>query len=268
MKKYQFSITLVLFFLGVNLSACKNETEPITDNNNNNTTTVDTVFCATDASYKFGEYIIVNNCWGKGTITSFTQCSYVKQTDAETNMGFNWSWPSNVNNNVKAYPEIVFGHKPWNTTSTTPLLPVQVTTTKSIIASFTSITTTFGGVGNTAFDIWITASSAPSSSNIKREIMIWTKNFGQGAGGSKIASVTIDNVLFDLYKADWDWTYLAFVNKNNTEMTTVNIHKFIKYLLENNHITSSEFIAAIEFGNEIISGTGSTNIKNYKVTVE
>ena len=98
--------------------------------------------------------------------------------------------------------------------------------------------------------------------------MIWTKNYGQSAGGSKVATVNIDNVNFDFYKADWNWTYLAFVIKDNIDYKTINIHKFVEYLVTNGYIANSEYLASVEFGNEVIQGQGSTKITNFKVVVE
>ncbi len=259
---FVFTIFMLFPFL-----ACSKESNS-TENNKPTPKYIDTTLCTTDGTLTYGEYKIINNCWGKGTIQDFTQCVYIKETENEYSFGFNWYWQSGVNNDVKAYPEILFGFKPFDTKSTTTKLPFKLSEGKKVIASFGSISTTFNGIGNTAFDIWITSSATPAQSNITREIMIWTKNYGQMAGGNKIATVKIDNVNFDFYKADWNWTYLAFVIKDNIDYKTINIHKFIEYLLANGYITNNEYFASVEFGNEVIQGQGSTKITNFKVVVE
>lgn len=264
MKTLHLLAILILLFLPI--VACQK------DNNstqiNNPKINIDTVVCTVDNSINYNEYKIINNCWGKGNITNFTQCVFLKENDGNYNIGFNWMWQSNNNNNVKAYPEILFGFKPFESKSTTNKLPIKLSLNKKIIASYSSITVNFTGKGNTSFDIWITSSSSPNQSNITREIMIWTQNYGQQPGGSKIASVNIDNVNFDFYKADWNWTYLAFVIKDNLNYQTVNIHKFLEYLISNGYIKNDEYLASVEFGNEIIEGFGNTTITNYKVVIE
>jgi hypothetical protein len=249
------------------LFAC-NSNSAESKNNSNTKVLIDTTNCKTDGVLYYGEYKIINNCWGKGNIQDFSQCIYIKELDNEYSFGFNWYWPNGINNEVKAYPEILFGFKPFDNKSTTTKLPVKISDGKKIIASFSSVTTTFTGIGNTAFDIWITSSPTPTQKDIKREIMIWTKNYGQMPGGSKIASVNIDNVNFDFYKADWNWTYLAFVIKDNIDYKTINIHKFVEYLVNNGYMTNSEYLASVEFGNEVVQGQGSTKITNFKVVVE
>ncbi len=265
--KLTSSIYLVYFLMIFPFFACGKDSNT-TENNTPVKTYIDTTVCTTDGILNYGEYKIINNCWGKGNIQDFTQCVFIKETENDYSFGFNWYWQSGVNNDVKAYPEILFGFKPFDTKSTTTKLPVKISEGKKIIASFSSISTTFTGTGNTAFDIWITSSPTPAQSNITREIMIWTKNYGQTAGGSKVATVKIDNVNFDFYKADWNWTYLAFVIKDNIDYKTINIHKFVEYLVTNGYITNNEYFASVEYGNEVVQGQGSTKITNFKVVVE
>ncbi|MFH0736564.1 MAG: hypothetical protein V1773_19770 [bacterium] len=251
-----FVLTIIIF------SSCNVvETKAVIEKN------IDTVICTTNATFKLSNFAIINNCWGKDSITNFTQCVNVKKNSKGLDFGFTWQWPSNINNNVKAYPEIVFGWKPWdNCTPTTDLLPINVNSGDTIIVSFDSIETNFNGIGNTSFDLWITSSKTPTSSDVTREIMIWTKNYGHFPGNNIVATVIIDDVEYDLYKNDWTWTFFAFVNKYETEINSINIHKFISYLLSQNYITPYEFLASVEFGNEIVSGSGNTSVKNFKIT--
>ncbi len=229
---------------------------------------IDTTICTPDGSFKVSEYIVANNCRGKGSITNFSQSVNVKFNAKGMDLGFNWQWPSNINNNVKAYPEIIFGWKPWSNLSTTELIPIRVSASDTICVSYDNIETNFNGVGNTSLDIYITSSQTPSVSLITKEIMIWVKNYGQIPRGSQIASVNIDGVEYDLYIENMNWTCLTFVNQYNTNITNVNIHKFLEYLILAHYITNSEFLSSIEFGNEIVSGTGSTTIKNFQIQIK
>ena len=74
-----------------------------------------TFYCDPWAQRLYGDYLIENNIWGQGEINDYSQCIF---TTNDSSFGWNWTWPD-VGYNVKAYPEIIFGKKPWSTTSTT-----------------------------------------------------------------------------------------------------------------------------------------------------
>ncbi|MCZ7603950.1 MAG: hypothetical protein M5R37_13890 [Melioribacteraceae bacterium] len=263
----QLIIIILLLFSASQLAYCSSKGENITEPPINNSG-VDTTFCEDGTSLFFDEFIIENNTWGRGTLTNYSQCSFLKEDERNVIIGWEWQWPIQSGDNVKAYPEIVYGWKPFRSESSTQALPIEVTSNNKIISKYDVVNSTFNGIGNLAYDIWITNSPTPNASNITREIMIWIKNYGQAAGGSKVNEVEIDGIKYDFYKADWDWTYLAFVNSSGHDITEVNIHNFIKYLLTENYITEEEFVSSIEFGNEIIEGTGKTEIVNYQVIIE
>ena len=84
--------------------------------------TQDTLFqCSPWEEYSFGPYLLQNNTWGQGDIIDFSQCIF---TTSDSIFGWNWDWP-NIGNNVKAYPEIIFGKKPWSSSSTNNILPIS-----------------------------------------------------------------------------------------------------------------------------------------------
>ncbi len=223
--------------------------------------------CADWAEIEAGEYMLSNNVWGKGDITDYEQCiRYISENEV-TRLGWSWIWPATENNSVKAYPEIIFGWKPWNAHSTTNQLPAKIADISTLTSSFTLIDYTMSGIGNLAYDIWITADSLPSGNNIRHELMIWLKKENQTPGGVFVAQVTIDNVVYDYYRADWDWTYFAFVNNSGEEITTVAIDKFLSYLKTQHDISDTEFVASIEFGSEIIAGSGRVLLEGYRIKV-
>ena len=86
----------------------------------------DTTFnCTGWSQLTFSEYVIENNVWGQGNINDFTQCIYRTGSEDNTHFGWNWNWP-NVNNNVKSYPEVIYGKKPWSSSSTSQTLPIKI----------------------------------------------------------------------------------------------------------------------------------------------
>lgn len=68
-----------------------------------------------------------------------------------------------------AFPDILYGKNPWADSSTTPLLPVRLSSIQSL-----SVDLEQDGPGhrNTAFQIWLTDSLGNKPANITREIMV------------------------------------------------------------------------------------------------
>src|SRR5882757_1947397 len=79
--------------------------------------------CGDWQQVQVGEYIVQNNIWGKGNITNYSQCVSGTSASGGVQAQLQWNWPTGVNSNVKAYPEIIYGQKPDSGPSTTPNLP-------------------------------------------------------------------------------------------------------------------------------------------------
>ena len=130
--------------------------------------------CEDQATLNSGSFRAENNTWGKGTLTGWSQCIGLQASDDGTLVArWTWDWPIS-GNNVKAYPEMIFGQKP-GTPSTTADLPKQVNSLSEVLISY-DVTSTHTGSGNLAFDIWLTDTDNPDTWGvppITSEIMIW-----------------------------------------------------------------------------------------------
>lgn len=227
---------------------------------------VDTVICADWGNVIFDEYILENNVWGKGVITNYLQCIFYKDIEDQNEFGWEWTWPSS-GSNVKAYPEIIYGHKPWSLTSTTPSLPLKISDVQSISLILNSDLTASGSF-NLAYDIWITTTNVPSENVISREIMIWLTNNQLMPAGEKIETVIIDEVNYDLYQHTFPgWEYIAFLPHEPLTSTTIKFERFVNTLIDFKLLEETEFIASIEFGNEIVDGSGNLIIHQYEISV-
>jgi hypothetical protein len=224
------------------------------------------LFCGDWDELQLEEYLVSNNVWGKGNITGYKQCIFGAVAKGRIVGGWIWQWPTS-DDTIKAYPEIIFGWKPWNASSTTPDLPIQVGSIASAIASHEILVQRAGGGYNTSFDLWITSQSTPTPENITREVMVWLnhKNLPLLPGGTRIL---IDGDEYDFYTDQWDWTYFAFIKVDPVLKGSTNLYAFIQYLVDNSYISSSEFWASVEFGNEIAYGKGGTAFFDYMVQVK
>jgi len=230
--------------------------------------------CADWESVTSGSYRAENNTWGKGDLTGWSQCIGLSlRADGALAARWTWDWLM-AGGSVKAYPEIVFGQKP-GSQSTTPDLPLQVSRVKSAQVTY-DITSTRTGSGNLAFDIWLTDSANPDTWGappITHEIMIWLEGYGSLApGGSWVETVPIGDADYSVYLArNWGdgWTYIAFYRTpNQLGAGTLELADFLAYMLENELATGAEYMASIEIGNEVVSGSGETILNQYEVSVQ
>ena len=224
----------------------------------------DTLFqCSPWEEYSFGPYLLQNNTWGQGDITDFSQCIF---TTSDSIFGWNWNWP-NIGNNVKAYPEIIFGKKPWSSSSTNNLLPIALGRVENFEVEF-DIQTEANGNYNSAFEFWITEDSLSNENGITTEVMIWTSNSFLQPAGNQISIVYVDGYFYKMYRADFDnWVYYAFVSEIDQYNGTLKIHDFINYMVSTGYLNPNEFLGSFEFGNEIVHGNGQTIINQYSISL-
>lgn len=235
--------------------------------------------CSTGARAQAGAYVVENNAWNRGAITRFTQCVGIgaaQDGSGAADAEWHWSWPGPVET-VRAYPEVIFGQKPWFDT-TTDQLPRVVDHLNTVRAGF-SYTSIHDGTGNFAFDIWLTGSNVKSGDHLplKHELMIWIDTFGMTPMGPKVDTVTIDGITWDLHATQATWVsteppypqYLAYVPRATLPSpVSIDVRKFLNHLKQRGSITGQEWLASVELGNEVMTGSGHTRIGGYKVTLD
>ena len=220
-------------------------------------------YCDPWTQEPYGDYLIENNVWGQGSINEFTQCIF---TTNDSSFGWNWDWPD-IGYNVKAYPEIIFGKKPWSVNSTTNELPIKIDNVETFEVNF-DLNIEASGNYNLAFEFWVTEDSISNQDQITNEVMIWTANSLLQPAGEQISVFFSDGYYYDLYRAEFDnWIYYAFVSQTDQQEGTLHVHNFINYMLATGHLNPNEYMASFELGNEIVSGSGQTNIQQYSISV-
>ena len=222
-----------------------------------------TFYCDPWDQQVMGAYLIENNVWGQGNIDNYSQCIY---TTTDSVFGWNWDWPA-IGTNVKAYPEIIFGKKPWSNSSTNNVLPIRLNNIETFEVSF-DIESEASGSYNLAFEFWVTADSMSNQNEITTEVMIWTSNNLLEPAGNQISVVFVDGYYYNLFKADFDnWVYYAFISNDDQFNGTLNIDNFINYMVSIGHLNPNEYLASFELGNEIVYGEGQTNINHYSIHI-
>ena len=235
--------------------------------------------CTDWAKHTLGKYEITNNVWGKGNIHDYSQCIYGAlnpQSDLPQRIGWSWNWP-NTAEGVKAYPSILYGKKPWNDYSTTSRLPRAINQLSYLNVSF-EVNSSSNGAVNLLLESWVTktAKATPGERVGEVAIQLYQKNW-PGQAGRFIESVVIDNIAYDFYiektmhvHGDKDtWVYYGFVHNGEAvlQVKTLDMMKFINYLVKHGYLNRKHYVASVELGNEIDHGEGRTEIKHFSVQV-
>jgi hypothetical protein len=233
-----------------------------------------TMNCGDGALIDIGDYQAQNNTWGKGNLSGWSQCIGLAM-EADGTLAGRWTWDwLNSGSNVKAYPEIIFGQKPGSAT-TTKALPIKLSDIGFLTVSY-DVSSNNSGSGNVAFDIWLTDTPNPiifGTPPITHEIMVWLdQQGGLGPSGNFKERVNINGSTYAVFVAPkWGegWEYVAFFSpESRLGAGTLDLGSLLAYMQETNLATGAEYLASIEFGNEIVTGSGETIVKSYSVSLK
>jgi hypothetical protein len=221
-----------------------------------------------------GKYVVVNNVWNKNAAAgTYTQEVYQKEVDGKKVFGWTWNGKA-AKGEVLAYPEVNHGSKPWDAPSTLKSEFPFAAGSKKITVDF-DVALRAKGVYNMAFSMWVVSALPPTKETITHEIMIWNHNSGMSPAGSPAGTLDVAGVTYDMYLRQThgdisgananQWTYIAFVARQPVFSASLPLAPFIDHLLQKGIITPKGFIANLEFGNEVISGEGTAEIRRFDV---
>ncbi|KAH8702461.1 endoglucanase [Talaromyces proteolyticus] len=206
-----------------------------------------------------GSYTIYQDLWGEASATSGSQCTTVESLSGNIlAWKTEWNWEG-ASSSVKSFANAAYSF------------------TSKEISAISSIPTTWDWsytgssiVADVAYDLF-TSSSASGSAEY--EIMIWLAALG-GAGpisssGSPITSPTIGGVTWNLYSGpNGATTVYSFVATSQQTNFSGDIHNFLEYLVENEGLSSSQYLLSIQAGTEPFTGSGATlSTSAYTVSV-
>ena len=229
---------------------------------------------ANGTEYTYGsDFKVYNNQWGipfngQGSSTVFTET-------VNNEPGAGWAYDVTSGTGVVMFPEVAYGWTPNGNASWggNPIIP-QISEGQSITAAFKMASQhSAGSTWDFAYDIWITSSNQPSSTVGSFELMIWLDHENQDPWDTHGPQglVTFGGVTFQRYTnaGAADWTCLSYVNQGPGlyQSSNFSISDVVNDAAAKFNIPSSFYVASIEFGNEVIVGSGMTEIFQWEINV-
>jgi hypothetical protein len=221
-----------------------------------------------------------NDQWGADKAQgAYEQCLLTRETPDGQQIGWTWSWPG-FDPSVYAYPSATFGWKPWaGGTSTDARFPMRLGELVTLDLAY-DVETEAEGAYNLGAEIWLTraapTSAAADPSIITHEVMFWLQHEdSQPPAGSVIDEPTLGGTRYELWKeanigADANgqgWSILSFKTSDPRSQGQLPIHVFVEYLIDQGELSPDEYLASVEFGNELSGGSGTTWVERLEIAV-
>lgn len=228
--------------------------------------------------------MLTNNVWNKNAAGEFgwTQCLETRVEGDTTRYGWSWHWPAH-RKVIYAYPQIKLGTSPWAPEpSADPRFPIKIADIKNLIIAY-DVEMSTNGQHNLATSMWITNSAEvpanPAPESIVAELMIWTYSTPRhfDPAGRKVGKLIADGVEWEVWvDTNWGdvsganpnkWTYITYRARKSALAMEYDAGKIIAHALAENFLTPELYIADVELGNEIMSGSGITWIRSFSVNL-
>lgn len=235
--------------------------------------------CTNGAGRSQGAYRYENNQWGYDKAHgAFEQCLLERRVEGALQHGWSWNWPG-VDPSVFAYPEIIFGWKPWTGgTSSDPRFPLKLSQMQQLSIRY-EVETEATGSYNLAPEVWLIRSRSPGGlanpGLISAEVMFWVEAAGVAQPAGRIVErPSIAGLDYELWLKDGagvegtraGWRLLSF-KQPKQRAGTIPVSDLLRWLAANGYVNSEHYVADVEFGNEISGGLGTTWVKTFAVDV-
>jgi hypothetical protein len=223
---------------------------------------------------RFKEYFVENNTWNVQTIhNNWSQTIFCDTLSGMLGWKWDFSGEENTKNKdeVKTFPEIVFGKKPYsNYQSTTSLLPERLNVAKISLNYEYRLEAT--GIYNLTTDISFSDSINPVEKNIRAKLMIWfISNNMKFNDAEKLKTAMIGGHHYKIYidtthvGPEGKWNFIALLPDNLPSKGEINFKDYFDYLLSEGVIKPEWYLSSIELGSEIASGKGKITFNKFEV---
>ncbi|PZP56780.1 MAG: hypothetical protein DI586_02480 [Micavibrio aeruginosavorus] len=216
-------------------------------------------------------WVALTNPWGSSSLQygkDYAVSANYNPDNLSSGLTFNWSYPKNNLpwTAIKAYPDVGFGASPWGRGQSDPahVFPIQVQNLKDLDMAYD---VTYGGDKNgynVSYDIWFTSEPNGGTSTITTELMIWLHKGGVNAHGKLMGTYSDGYITGKIYSVD---NYIALISDTELTKGEIDLTAIVNKLVGMGLMSSSEYLASIQFGAEVVEGTGSLTINNLEYDV-
>lgn len=247
--------------------------------------TVRTLTCEPHATHPASGGQLRNNTWNQQAAGTkpWRQCLLQRTlADGSTQFGWSWDWPSQ--HALYAYPEITVGPSPWLDG------PAQGDGFPRRIADLRRMTVRYdlevqsGGLYNVAGEMWLTraprADGPADESLIVAELMIAT-DVSPGLPPDEkpsLGEVVIDGQRWQVNaQKGWGappgvtahrWTFITYRALPSSLSIRYDARRILEDAVSRGLVDPNWYVANFELGNEIVSGSGSTWVRQFSVELE
>lgn len=215
-----------------------------------------------------GNYELFLDQFGLSDATSGSDCASITSLNGNT-IAWTTTWEWVGGTSVKSFTNI----------QANAGVNQQLSAISSIESSwFWTIDFSETPVADVAYDMFTADSAGGSATN---EIMIWLANYQAGpisfefnAEGQAIpiaSDISIAGFTWNLYNgsngANAVWSFLPATSGQTITDFSANIMEFFDYLIENEGLSSSQFLITFQAGTEATSGAATLTTTSYTTTI-
>lgn len=230
---------------------------------------------------RFG--VLTNNVWNKHAAKSdlWEQCIETRDIDGSLQYGWSWSWPFE-RRVIYSQPQIKMGASPWAPKPKfNDSFPLKISKLENLTITH-ELDVLSNGEHNNVTTMWLLSEDYQGDEIrpdlIRVEVMIWTystKNHFDPAGNLR-SELKIGSDVWEVwYQKHWydksgvnnnQWISLSFRAKKSSMKASIPALELLQFAVGNGLISQDLYIADIELGNEIMSGSGMTWVKDFSVS--
>ncbi|KAG1743045.1 glycoside hydrolase family 12 protein [Suillus lakei] len=214
-------------------------------------------------SVNVGQYSLLNNLWGEYDASSGSQTSQITSMSGSTiAWETNWTWTGGTE--VKSFANIQ--------------LNTGINQQLSAISSMPSTwhwsqSNTGAVVADVAYDLFTSDTAGGSNVN---EIMIWLANVNSGpiaaqynATGQAVPILEKPLNRRNLYSGSngYNQVYSFLLTSGTITSFEGDVYPFLSYLIDNEGMSSSQYLTTAQAGTEATSGTAKLTTSAYSLTI-
>lgn len=226
--------------------------------------------------------VLTNNVWNKHAAESapWKQCIEKRTIDGIVQYGWSWSWPFK-RRVIYSQPQIKVGASPWAPhPKFNDAFPLKISELDNLTINH-ELEVLSNGDHNNVTTMWLLTEAYKGNEVrpdlIVAEVMIWTystKNHFNPAGKRHSEFKVGDDVWEVWYQKNWDdksgvnnnqWTSLSFRVQESSMSTSIPALELLQFAVNEELISEELYIADVELGNEVMSGSGMTWVKGFSV---